>query len=84
MLPGYFWIFPMPNGVANVGVGILSDVVRSKKINLRERMLNAIKNNPNIRERFKDAELVDKILGWGLPMAMEQLPISGGQLCTYR
>ncbi len=77
LLPGYFWIFPMPNGMANVGVGILSSVVRDKKINLRERMLDAIKNNPNIRDRFKDAELVDKIQGWGLPMAMEKLPISG-------
>ncbi|MEZ5016294.1 MAG: NAD(P)/FAD-dependent oxidoreductase [Flavipsychrobacter sp.] len=77
LLPGYFWIFPMPNGLANVGVGILSDVVREKKINLRERMLDAIKNNPNIKDRFADAELEDKIHGWGLPMAMEQLPISG-------
>lgn len=77
LLPGYFWIFPMPNGLANVGVGILSDVVREKKINLRERMLDAIKNNPNIKDRFADAELEDKIHGWGLPMAMEQLPLSG-------
>ena len=77
LLPGYFWIFPMPNGIANVGVGILSDVVRKKKINLRERMLDAIKNNPNIRDRFEGAELTDKIQGWGLPMAMEQLPVSG-------
>lgn len=77
LLPGYFWIFPMPNGMANVGVGILSDVVRKKKINLRERMLEAIKNNPNIKHRFEGAELTDKIQGWGLPMAIEQLPVSG-------
>jgi flavin-dependent dehydrogenase len=31
MLPGYFWIFPLPNGEANVGVGLLSDMVRKKK-----------------------------------------------------
>lgn len=77
ILPGYFWIFPMPNGTANVGVGILSDIVRKKKINLRERMLDAIKNNPNISPRFKNAELKGKILGWGLPMGMEQRPVSG-------
>lgn len=77
MLPGYFWIFPMPNGMANVGVGILSDVIRKKKINLREQMLNAIKTNPNINHRFANATLVDKIQGWGLPMGMEQLPVSG-------
>ncbi|WP_276134071.1 NAD(P)/FAD-dependent oxidoreductase [Polluticoccus soli] len=77
MLPGYFWIFPLPNGMANVGVGILSERIRAKKINLREQMLNAIKNNPNIRDRFAKAKLVDKIQGWGLPMSMSQSPISG-------
>ncbi|MCA1481045.1 NAD(P)/FAD-dependent oxidoreductase, partial [Bradyrhizobium sp. NBAIM08] len=39
VLPGYFWIFPLPNGMTNVGVGILSEKVRQKKINLREQML---------------------------------------------
>lgn len=77
MLPGYFWIFPLPNGMANVGVGILSDTVRKKKINLREQMLNAIKNNPSINHRFANAKLTDKIQGWGLPMATEREPISG-------
>lgn len=77
ILPGYLWIFPLPNGQANVGVGILSSRIREKKINLREKMLHAIKTNPNIRNRFANAELIDKIQGWGLPMGMEQAPISG-------
>lgn len=77
MLPGYLWIFPLPHGRANVGVGILSEVVRDKKINLREQMLAAIKNNPNISPRFANATLVDKIQGWGLPLAMERQSLSG-------
>lgn len=77
VLPGYFWIFPLPNGMANVGVGILSEKIREKKINLREKMLNAIATNPNIAPRFKNATLDGKILGWGLPMGMEQKPVSG-------
>ena len=77
MLPGYLWIFPLPNGQANVGVGILSSRIREKKINLREQMLYAIKTNPNINHRFANAKLIDKIQGWGLPMGMEQAPISG-------
>lgn len=77
ILPGYLWIFPLPNGMANVGVGILSERIRKKKINLREKMLYAIKNNPDISPRFKDAKLHGKILGWGLPMGTEQMPISG-------
>lgn len=77
VLPGYLWIFPLPNGVANVGVGILSERIRKKKINLREQMLYAIKNNPQIAPRFANARLTDKIQGWGLPLAMERQPISG-------
>lgn len=77
MLPGYFWIFPMANGMANVGAGILSDTASKKKINLREDMLRAIKNNPTIKERFADAELEGKIEGWGLPLGSKQRPLSG-------
>jgi geranylgeranyl reductase family protein len=77
LLPGYFWIFPLPNGTVNVGVGILSEVIRKKKINLREEMLNAIKNNPNIKHRFANAKLVDKIQGWGLPMGTKRQSLSG-------
>jgi len=75
--PGYFWIFPLPNGMANVGAGILSETLRKKKINLREQMLNAIKNNPGLKHRFANAKLVDKIQGWGLPMATTREPVSG-------
>jgi geranylgeranyl reductase family protein len=77
MLPGYLWIFPLPNGMANVGVGILSERIREKKINLREQMLYAIKNNPQIAPRFANATLHGKIQGWGLPLAMERQPLSG-------
>lgn len=77
VLPGYLWIFPLPNGMANVGVGLLSEVVRDKKINLREQMLYAIKNNPQIAPRFAKATLHDKIQGWGLPLAMERHSLSG-------
>ncbi|MDQ2719896.1 MAG: NAD(P)/FAD-dependent oxidoreductase [Bacteroidota bacterium] len=77
VLPGYFWIFPLPNGVANVGIGMMSERIRKKKINLREEMLNAIKTNPNIRHRFSNAKLLDKIQGWGLPMSMKRQPLSG-------
>lgn len=77
ILPGYFWIFPLPNGRANVGVGIISDVLRKKKINLREQMMKAIENNPTISHRFANATLENKIQGWGLPMGMKQTSISG-------
>jgi len=77
MLPGYFWIFPLPNGEANIGAGMLSSTVGKNKFNLREAMLKAIAENPTIKERFKNAELIGKIEGWGLPLGSKQRPLSG-------
>jgi menaquinone-9 beta-reductase len=34
-LPGYFWIFPLPDNQANVGIGILSSEIQKKSINLK-------------------------------------------------
>ncbi len=77
LLPGYFWIFPLPNGQANVGAGMLSDTVSKKRINLKADMLRAIEQNPGVRDRFKNAKLVGKIEGWGLPLGSKQRKISG-------
>jgi geranylgeranyl reductase family protein len=76
-LPGYLWIFPLPNGEANVGVGMRSDVISKKKINLKKEMLNIIKTYPALKERFIDAELVDDIKGFGLPLGSKKRKISG-------
>lgn len=77
LLPGYFWIFPLPNGMANVGAGILSKSASRKKVNLREKMLAIIQNNPQIAPRFKNATQEGKVQGWGLPLGSKKRPISG-------
>ena len=77
VVPGYFWIFPLPNGLTNVGIGMMSEQVRKKKLNLREVMVNAIQNNPHLKRRFADATPVDKIHGWGLPMFISEQRVSG-------
>ena len=77
VLPGYFWIFPLPGGGANIGIGMDSALVRKKKVNLREVMLKAIRENPNIKDRFANARPTDKIYGWGLPMGTQKTKVSG-------
>lgn len=77
VLPGYLWIFPLANGMMNVGIGMMSEKIRDKKINLREEMLNALNNNPDISPRFTNAELIGKIQGWGLPMCIKPQRLSG-------
>ncbi|MBI3232586.1 MAG: NAD(P)/FAD-dependent oxidoreductase [Bacteroidetes bacterium] len=75
-LPGYFWIFPLPNGQANVGVGMLSKDVSKKKLNLKKMMEQIIEHHPEISKRFTSAKLESKILGWGLPLGRKQKDIS--------
>ncbi|UYQ94521.1 NAD(P)/FAD-dependent oxidoreductase [Chitinophaga horti] len=77
MLPGYFWIFPLPNGEANVGVGMLSKSIRQKKANLKKMLLDTVNNDPEMKERFKHAELIGSIDGYGLPLGSKKRPLSG-------
>lgn len=77
ILPGYFWIFPLPNGEANVGVGIPSHIVSKKKTNLKNEMLRIIREHPGFKERFSDAEMIGEIKGWGLALGSEKRKISG-------
>ncbi len=56
--PGYLWIFPQANGVANVGLGVSPVKVKKERINLKKTLLNAIANNPILKERFADAEVI--------------------------
>jgi len=80
LLPGYFWIFPLPGGLANVGAGMLTASISSKKVNLKSAMLNAIQNNPSLKKRFEGAELVGKIDGWGLPLGSKKRKISASNM----
>ncbi len=77
VLPGYLWVFPLPNNQANVGIGILSEKVKSQKLNLKGMMLNALENNANLKERFKDAKMLCDIKGWGLPLGSIKRKLSG-------
>lgn len=74
VLPGYFWIFPMADGTHNVGLGITSDVIQEKKINLRKLMEELIATHPLLKDRFAHAEKLHSIEGSGLPIMMETEP----------
>ncbi|MEZ5001981.1 MAG: geranylgeranyl reductase family protein [Chitinophagales bacterium] len=76
-IPGYFWIFPLPNGQANVGIGLRSDLVKSRKIDLKKKLFELIDQHPVLKERFKDAELVDNVKGFGLPFGSKKRKLTG-------
>ncbi len=77
VLPGYLWVFPLPNNMANVGVGVLSAKVKKSNINLKLALEKAIKENPHLRDRFKDAKMISGIQGWGLPLGSKKRNLSG-------
>lgn len=77
LLPGYLWIFPLPNGEANVGMDMLSDAVRDRKVNLKTLMTDTLKQDPIFAERFRDAEMTSSLDGYGLPLGSRKRRLSG-------
>ncbi|ANH82997.1 geranylgeranyl reductase [Niabella ginsenosidivorans] len=77
LLPGYFWIFPLPNGEANVGIGMLSEAVHRGKVNLKKELVHIVENDPVFKERFKNATLQGTIEGYGLPLGSKKRRLSG-------
>lgn len=80
LLPGYFWIFPLPNGEANVGAGVRTDLMRKSRMNLKQVFNEIIASHSVIADRFKNAEMVDDVKTFGLPLGSVQRPISAERL----
>lgn len=77
LLPGYFWIFPLPDGSANVGLGVRSDVVSKRKLNLKQLLPEIVDRYPALKQRFAQATLEGPIAGFGLPLGSKKRVISG-------
>lgn len=83
LLPGYFWIFPLTENSANVGLGVRSDVVSRKKMNLNKLLQHIITEHPGIKERFRQAIPQESPRGFGLPLSSPKTGYSGdGYLLT--
>jgi geranylgeranyl reductase family protein len=71
VIPGYFWIFPLENGYANVGIGMLHKYIKSQKVDLNQALQNSI-DSAYFKERFKEAEPMEKPVGWNLPVGSKR------------
>ena len=76
-LPGYFWIFPLPDKKANVGIGVIVTDMQKKKMNLANIMEEIITNNPTFRERFRNAKRTSDLKSWMLPLASKKVKSYG-------
>lgn len=75
-MPGYFWIFPLSEHEANVGVGMLLSEITKRKLNL-SRVLEQCLKNRRFAGRFDSARLEGKIVGWSLPLASAKRRCAG-------
>lgn len=77
LVPGYFWLFSLPNGEANIGLGLRADYLKKKKLKLRETILDIIKNDSFLKSRFKNASICGPIEGYPLPLGSKLKNLSG-------
>lgn len=77
LLPGYFWAFPLPNGEANVGLGMVSTAISKKRVNLKKMLPQVMEQNPHVAAMFEEAEPIEKPQGWGLPTLHHSREIAG-------
>jgi len=73
----YFWIFPLPNGEANIGCGLQSELMSKRSVDLKKLMHELITNDPAIAPRFANAVPMEKPVGWGLPIASARRKVYG-------
>jgi len=76
-LPGYFWIFPLPDNQFNVGLGMPSGLVSGKKKNIRNELTRIIETDLVLGPRFSDSEMVGEIRGHFLPLLTRKKAVSG-------
>lgn len=75
IIPGYFWIFPLPDGQANVGMGISTHLINKRKLNLKQTFQEVVDNV--FKERFQQATQVSPLKGFGLPLGSKKRQLSG-------
>ena len=76
-LPGYFWAFPLPNGMSNIGLGMRTDKLSKRKLNLRQELESIMQSHRFLAERFEGATLEEKIIGYPLPLGSKLRRASG-------
>jgi geranylgeranyl reductase family protein len=76
VLPGYFWVFPIEEDRANVGIGMGHNDIKANGIHLKDALKAAIAS-PTFRTRFADAKPLEEPVGWNLPVGSRRRPAHG-------
>ena len=65
--PGYFWLFPAGDGRANIGIGLSKSDMKKENRTLRQ-IMDEVTQIEYFKERFADAEQLERPVGWNLPL----------------
>lgn len=77
VLPGYFWLFPLSESHANVGLGMHSRHIVPNKVNLKEVFYRFIEENPTLQKKMGEATMDGPLKGFGLPFYSKRFKLSG-------
>jgi len=67
----------MGDGTANVGLGILAQDMKKRKLHPNKILLNAIENSPMLKKRFANAKLEGNIGAWTIPLGSYKRKLCG-------
>ena len=77
--PGYLWIFPLADGLANVGFGW--HLGQKNEENIRDVLQNWIQSDDSLRQRFISAEQVSLMQGGLIPYNTNHFDCYGDNYC---
>jgi geranylgeranyl reductase family protein len=64
--PGYYWVFPVGERMANVGIGMPTETLPPVEEHLRDLLVERIKADALTRDRLAGSRISGKIAGWPL------------------
>ena len=76
VLPGYFWLFPAGDNIANIGLGLSKKFAKKDERKLSQ-ILDEVTASPYFKDRFLNAKKLEKPKGWSLPLGRIQRPSYG-------
>jgi menaquinone-9 beta-reductase len=75
LLPGYGWIFPVPDGTVNVGLGLLNTSAHFRNVDYKKLLRDWVAGLPKEWEMTPET-MIGKIRGGSLPMAFNRTPLA--------
>jgi len=76
VLPGYFWLFPAGDNIANIGLGLSKKQAKKDPRKLTE-ILDEVTHSDYFKDRFSNAKQLENPKGWPLPLGRIKRPNHG-------